>query len=276
MHDANLVRVLGRQSNSRVGGVNLATVVKGVDAIRAQLLALAGSGVRSAIVDAVFDRDLEAIGVAALDHGLSVGASGLGLGLAKGLVSAGKAQPGRSDTFASASPVGGPVACLAGSCSQMTLAQVAAAKRIMPTLQLDPESLISRSIGIDDALRWASERLASGPILIASSAPPAAVAALQARHGGDLVGRAIEDAMATIAAGLVDRGVRRFVVAGGETSGAVVDELGVPAFLVGQEIAPGVPVLRTVGDRSGDMIFALKSGNFGGVDFFGDALKLIA
>ena len=242
----------------------------------AQLLALASSGVRSGIVDAVFDRDLEAIGVAALDHNLSVGASGLGRGLAKGLMSAGKVRPARADAVASERPIGGPIVCLAGSCSQATLTQVAAAKSIMPTLQLDPEALVAGSTGVDDALRWASERLAKGAILITSSAPPDAVAALQARHGREVAGRAIEEAMAKIAVGLVDRGVRRLVVAGGETSGAVVDELSIRAFLVGQEIAPGVPVLRTVGDKTRDMIFALKSGNFGGVDFFADALKLIA
>jgi uncharacterized protein YgbK (DUF1537 family) len=79
--------------------------------------------------------------------------------------------------------------------------------------------------------------------------------------------------MARIAAGLVDHGVRRLVVAGGETSGAVVDRLHIPAFIVGPEIAPGVPVLRTVGTN--DMLLALKSGNFGGADFFADALELM-
>jgi uncharacterized protein YgbK (DUF1537 family) len=101
------------------------------------------------------------------------------------------------------------------------------------------------------------------------------VAALQLRHGRDAVGHAIEQAMADIAEGLVQSGVRRLVVAGGETSGAVVDRLAIPGFLVGVEIAAGVPVLRAVGISGGDMLLALKSGNFGGPEFFSDALKLM-
>jgi 3-dehydrotetronate 4-kinase len=116
-------------------------------------------------------------------------------------------------------------------------------------------------------------------VLIASSSTPEEVAALQSRHGRDAAGHAIEQAMADIAEGLVQAGVRRLVVAGGETSGAAVDRLGIPGFLVGAEIAAGVPVLRAVGARigaeSGDMLLALKSGNFGGPEFFSDALKLM-
>jgi uncharacterized protein YgbK (DUF1537 family) len=126
---------------------------------------------------------------------------------------------------------------------------------------------------------WAQERLEQGPVLIASSSTPDQVAALQALHGRDTAGHAIEQAMADIAEGLVRSGVRRLVVAGGETSGAVVDRLAIPGFLVGAEIAAGVPVLRAVGSKEGekgrDMLLALKSGNFGGPDFFSDALKLM-
>jgi 3-dehydrotetronate 4-kinase len=125
------------------------------------------------------------------------------------------------------------------------------------------------------ALGWANEHLAKGPVLIASSATPDQVASLQARHGRDAAGHAIEQAMADIAEGLVASGVRRLVVAGGETSGAVVDRLGIPGFLVGAEIAAGVPVLRAVGAKGGPMLLALKSGNFGGPEFFSDALKLM-
>ncbi len=122
---------------------------------------------------------------------------------------------------------------------------------------------------------WTSQRLPQGPVLIASSATPEQVAALQSRHGRDAAGHAIEQAMADIAEALVRAGVRRLVVAGGETSGAVVDRLQIPGFLVGPEIATGVPVLRAVGASDGAMLLALKSGNFGGPDFFSDALKLM-
>jgi 3-dehydrotetronate 4-kinase len=274
MHDSNLVRVLARQSKAEVGLVGLAAVVRGPEAVRSRLADLSGHGVGAAIIDAVFDRDLETIGEVALDHRLSVGASGIGLGLARALVGAGKAKAG-SSTAVSYSPVGGPAACLAGSCSQATLQQIANAESEMAVLHLDPDRIIN---GPDEALRalaWATERLKEGPVLIASSSAPEQVAALQSRHGRDAVGHAIEQAMADIAAGLVKSGVRRLVVAGGETSGAVVDRLGIPGFLVGAEIAAGVPVLRAVGSTDGEMVLALKSGNFGGPRFFSDALDLM-
>lgn len=273
MHDSNLVRVLARQSSAQVGLVDLATVARGADAVRARLAELAGKGVGAAIIDAVFDRDLETIGLVAGEHRLSVGASGIGLGLARALVSTGKVKPAASSESGAA--IGGPAACLAGSCSQATLQQIANAERIMPVLHLDQDRIITGAKEAERALDWARPRLADGPVLIASSAKPDEVAALQARHGRDAAGHAIEQAMADIAENLVKSGVRRLIVAGGETSGAVVDRLEIPGFLVGAEIAAGVPVLRAVGAEAGDMLLALKSGNFGGPDFFSDALRLM-
>ena len=273
MHDSNLVRVLARQSKTQVGLVDLATVTRGADAVRARLAELSGKGIGAAIIDAVFDRDLETIGLVAAEHGLSVGASGIGLGLARALVSTGKVRSAAVSGEAGAA-VGGPAACLAGSCSQATLKQIASAEKVMPVLHLDPDRILT---GVGEAQRvldWARPRLAEGPVLIASSSTPDQVAALQARHGREAAGHAIEQAMADIAEGLVKSGVRRLVVAGGETSGAVVDRLKIPGFLVGVEIAAGVPVLRAVG-AGGDMLLALKSGNFGGAEFFSDALGLM-
>jgi 3-dehydrotetronate 4-kinase len=274
MHDSNLVRVLARQSRTKISLVDLATIARGPDAVRARLADLAAKGFGAAIVDAVFDRDLETIGQVALDHRLSVGASGFGLGLARALVASGRVKSGASHTVSDA-PVGGPAACLAGSCSQATLAQIAKAEADMPVLHLDPEQVVAGKDEARRALAWAKERLRESPILIASSSTPDQVAALQARHGRDAAGHAIEQAMADIAEGLVQSGVHRLVVAGGETSGAVVDRLGIPGFLVGAEIAAGVPVLRAVGAKEGEMLLALKSGNFGGPEFFSDALKLM-
>jgi uncharacterized protein YgbK (DUF1537 family) len=274
MHDSNLVRVLARQSTTRIGLVGLAAIARGSAAVRARLAELSGKGFGAAIADAVFERDLETIGEVALDHRLSVGASGFGLGLARALVASGRIKPGASNAVSGA-PVGGAAACLAGSCSQATLQQIASAEQVMPVLHLDPDRVVSGSGEAQRALVWARERLKEGPILIASSSTPDQVAALQARHGRDAAGHAIEQAMAEIAEGLVQLGVRRLVVAGGETSGAVVDRLEIPGFLVGAEIAAGVPVLRAVGAKGGDMLLALKSGNFGGPEFFSDALKLM-
>jgi len=273
MHDANLVRVLARQSAAPTGLVDLATVAQGAPAIRQRLQALAADGTAAAIADAVFERDLEAIGEAALDHKVSIGASGLGLGLARALVARGVVKPAKS--AGALAEIGGPAVCLAGSCSQATLAQVARAEAAMPVLRLDAEKLLGGAREAEAAVDWALERLGPKPLLIASSAPPERVADLQQRFGRDTAGRAIESAMATIADALVAKGVRRLVVAGGETSGAVVDRLGLQAFLLGPEIAAGVPVLRTLGGSRGDMMLALKSGNFGGVDFFVDALTLM-
>ena len=274
MHDSNLVRVLARQSWTQIGLVDLAAIARGPDAVRARLADLAGKGIGAAIADAVFERDLETIGKVALDHGVSVGASGLGLGLARALVASGQVKSHATNAIAD-DPVGGPAACLAGSCSQATLQQIARAEQAMPVLHLDPDRVIAGKDEAQRALAWALERLEQGTILIASSSTPEEVAALQARHGRDAAGHAIEQAMADIAEGLVSSGVRRLVIAGGETSGAVVDRLQIPGFLVGAEIAAGVPVLRSVGANSGDMLLALKSGNFGGPEFFSDALKLM-
>ena len=274
MHDSNLVRVLARQSKTKVGLVELAVIARGVDAVRAHLADLSKKGVGAVIADAVFARDLEAIGQVALDHRVSVGASGIGLGLARALVASGRVTSSTASAGSDA-PIGGPAACLAGSCSQATLQQIASAEADMPVLHLDPDQIVTGKDEAQRALAWARDRLKDGPVLIASSSTPDQVAALQARHGRDAAGHAIEQAMADIAEGLIEAGVRRLVVAGGETSGAVVDRLGIPGFLVGAEIAAGVPVLRAVGAADGEMLLALKSGNFGGPAFFSDALKLM-
>jgi len=273
MRDSNLVRVLARQSKSTIALVDLAAVVRGRDAVRGRLADLTAKGVGAAIIDAVFDRDLETIGNVALDHRVSVGASGFGLGLARALVASGRVKRGASSAVFNA--VGGPAACLAGSCSQATLQQIANAERVMPVLHIDPERIVAGGEEARRALAWGRQRLKESPILIASSSTPDQVAALQARHGRNAVGHAIEQAMADIAEGLVQSGVHRLVVAGGETSGAVVDRLGISGFLVGEEIAAGVPVLRTVGAKDSEMLLALKSGNFGGPDFFADAVGLM-
>lgn len=270
MRDSNLVRVLGRQSRAPVALLPLATVEAGPQAVRDAIAQRAAEGAGAVIADAVLDRHLETLGVVALDQPVSTGASGLGLGIARALVAAGRiSAAGGTQGLA---PIGGPAAILAGSCSQATLGQIAAAERSMPVLRLDPEALAGDPDEVGRALAWAEGHRAEGPVLIASSAPPEQVAAVQQKLGRDAAGHAIEQAMARIALGLVEAGVRRLVVAGGETSGAVVDTLALPAFRIGAEIAPGVPVLHTVG-REQPMVLALKSGNFGGTDFFADALK---
>ncbi len=271
MRDANLVRVLARQSSGPVGLVPLAVVEAGADAVRAALSDAAAKGCVAAIVDAVAPRHLDVIGQVALDLSVSTGASGLGSSLARALVARGTVRRGPAAGLPSA-PAGGRTALLAGSCSAATLRQVAAAAGAMPCRQLDVRALLDGSDEVAAALEWAGGHLAAGPVLIASSAPADALAKLQSEHGATQASHAVEQAFAGIAAGLVAAGVRRLVVAGGETSGAVVDRLGLQAFRIGTAIAPGVPVLHVVGDRHAGMTLALKSGNFGADSFFADAL----
>ncbi len=272
MRDSDLVRVLGRQSAHPVALVPLDTVEAGGAAVRRALADAAARGAASAIADAVAARHLDAIAEAALDLPLSVGASGLGSSLARALVARGSARAAAAAPRLPASGSGGSV-ILAGSCSSATLRQIAAAARTMPCRHLDVEALLAGSAEAEAAAAWALERLQAGPLLIASSAAPESVRALQERHGAAVVGEAVEQALAGLAQTLVAAGARRLVVAGGETSGAVVDRLGLEAFLIGTAIAPGVPVLHAVGGEPAGVRLALKSGNFGGDDFFARALE---
>ncbi|NEK20238.1 3-oxo-tetronate kinase [Rhizobium leguminosarum] len=275
MYDANLVRVLTRQSRNAVGLIDLTTIAAGPGAVKARLDAMRMAGVTTVIADAIFERDLETLGEVALETPVSTGASGLGLGLARALVRSGRIYSGGATTTDAIRPVGGLSAIVAGSCSKATLHQLDIAERSMPVLRLDPERLLAGPDEITAAISWAGDRIAAGPVVIAASAAPETVSRLQSLHGREASGHAIETATSIIAAELVERGVRRLVVAGGETSGAAVDRLAIPAFLIGPEIAPGVPVLRTVGNAQGDMLLALKSGNFGGEDFFTAALAMM-
>ncbi|MBY2915871.1 3-oxo-tetronate kinase [Rhizobium leguminosarum] len=275
MHDANLVRVLTRQSRNAVGLVDLTTIAAGPGAVKARLDDLRMAGCTAVIADAVFERDLETLGEIVLETPVSTGASGLGLGLARALVRSGRISSGGATTTDAIRPVGGLSAIVAGSCSQATLRQLDIAERSMPVLRLDPERLLAGPDEIAAAISWAGDRISAGPVVIAASAAPETVSRLQSLHGREASGHAIETATSIITAELVERGVRRLVVAGGETSGAAVDRLAIPAFLIGPEIAPGVPVLRTIGNAQGDMLLALKSGNFGGEDFFTAALAMM-
>jgi uncharacterized protein YgbK (DUF1537 family) len=265
MTDANLVRVLGRQTDGTVGLVPYPTVEQGAAAIRKAMTGLKEQGRRYAIVDAVSDAHLMAIGAAAEGHALITGGSGIAIGLPENFRRAGKlaavANPGALPA------VEGHAAVLAGSCSRATLFQIGRARESIPTLQLDALATPDARTLARQALDWVEGKLGATPVLIAASAPPEVVAALQARLGREAAGALIEDALAEVAEGLVARGVRNLVVAGGETSGAVVTRLGVRSLRIGGEIDPGVP--WTLAEGSGPaMKLALKSGNFGAPDFF--------
>lgn len=253
MADSNLVRVLGAQTRHPVGLVGFDAVEGGAAAVRARAALLVQEGCRYGIVDAIRDEHLVAAGEACADMPLAVGGAGLAMGIARTLA---KRAPKAAE--AALPKVGGAAAILAGSCSEATLAQVAAAKGRYPSLRLDPAKLDAHA-----ALAWAKPKLGAGPVMLYTSAPPG-------ERSGGREGD-IEQAFRAIAKGLAAAGVRRFVVAGGETSGAVAEALGARALAIGREIAPGVPWTATLGGEP--MLLALKSGNFGGPDFFMQAFE---
>ncbi|MCO6416879.1 four-carbon acid sugar kinase family protein [Siccirubricoccus sp. KC 17139] len=270
MKDANLVRVLGRQTDGAVGLVPFATVEQGAAAIRRAMTVLKESGRRYAIVDAVTDAHLIAIGEAAAEHALITGGSGVAMGLPANFRAKGK-LPERGAAASALPPMRGAAAVLAGSCSRATLGQIGFARDHAPTLELDVLATPDAAALAAQAFAWAEGKLGDHPIVIAASASPERVAALQARLGRDAAGALVEYALSTIAEGLVARGVTRLVVAGGETSGAVVSRLGVRALRIGPEIDPGVP--WTYAEPVG-LHLALKSGNFGARDFFLKAFEM--
>ena len=265
MRDANLVRVLSRQTEGTVGLVPWATVSQGAQAIRRAMGLLKEQGRRYAVVDAITEADLLAIGTAASSHALITGGSGIAMGLPANYRLAGllPEQVGIAELPAAS----GHAAVLAGSCSRTTLYQLGAARDRLPTFELDALATPNAASLAEQALAWVEGKLADRPVVIAASATPDRVAALQEQLGREAAGGLIENALAAIAAGLVERGVRRLVVAGGETSGAVVSRLGIRRLRIGDEIDPGVP--WTYAEGSGPpMRLALKSGNFGVRDFF--------
>ena len=265
MRDANLVRVLGRQTRRKVGLVALPTVRQGAAAMRASFEGLKASGHAHAIVDAVSDEDLLALGAACADLPLLTGGSGIAMGL--------PANFGIRKAAVEALPaVGGHAAVLSGSCSAQSNAQVAQWLKSRPGFRIDPLQLAEGADLATAAIDWATPKLAAGPVLVYATAAPDDVRAAQARLGAQRAGELVEHCLARIAKGLVAQGVRRLVVAGGETSGAVVNALGVPALRIGPQIDPGVPWTQSLGEPP--LALALKSGNFGAVDFFDKALGM--
>ena len=253
MRDSSLVRVLQAQTAGQVALVPHAIVDAGAGAIRQALAQLEGAGSRYAILDALRDEHLVAAGEACKDLALATGGAGLAMGLARAL-SRGAAKK------AALPAVEGPAVILAGSCSEATRAQVAAARERLPSYKLDAAALDPGA-----ALAWAQPRLGAQPVMIYASAPPEEVQQSRAAS--------VEEAFRFLARELAARGVRRFVVAGGETSGAVVEALGVRALAFGPEIAPGVPWTAAVGGEP--YLLALKSGNFGEADFFTKAFEVL-
>jgi uncharacterized protein YgbK (DUF1537 family) len=265
MTDASLVRVLAAQARGKVGLVPYADVDAGSEAVRARLAVLAVEGCAHAIVDATRDEHLVAAGRACLDLPLTTGGAGLALGLARALRD--RARPGGGAWTTPSSP--GPVAWLSGSCSDATRRQVAVAREAVPSFCIDPLAIAANPGTVETIAGEAAAALSEGPVLVYATAPPDEIAAAQAALGAERAAGLVEAAFRAIAVTLAAKGVRAFVVAGGETAGAVVEALGVRALAIGPEIDPGVPWTRAVGGEP--FWLALKSGNFGGPDFFAKA-----
>jgi uncharacterized protein YgbK (DUF1537 family) len=277
MRDSNLVRVLQRQTRHSVGLVPFGTVDKGDEAIADAFRAALGRGERHLVVDAITDLHLYSIGKAAADFKLITGGSGVALGLPSNFIRAGLMKAAEAPRTIRAAR--GRAAILAGSCSQATRAQVAAAiKAGIPAYKIDPLALEAGRVGANDLVAWAVKQPAGGPLLIYSSAEPSDVQAVQETLGRDAAGHLVEATLAATAVGLCANGFSRLVVAGGETSGAVVNGLGVTTLEIGPEIDPGVPWTRAVpGTAAGQpLVLALKSGNFGAGDFFVKAWSKLA
>jgi uncharacterized protein YgbK (DUF1537 family) len=268
MTDANLVRWLVPQCRQPVGLISWPTVAAGPVALRVALEASALRGEVLSVVDAIEDRDLLTIGAAVDGAPLLTGGSGVALGLADNFRRLGLVA-GRGLAF---EPVAGPAAVIAGSCSGATLGQVRRYGAAHPSLALDIDSLMAGETTPKAALDYMLGNLPAAPLCY-SSASPEEVKAVHDRHGREQVAEAVEGFFGRLATGLVDAGVRRLVVAGGETSGAVVTALGLSAFAIGPEIDPGVPALSS--KRRGALTLALKSGNFGSPNFFEKALAVL-
>jgi 3-dehydrotetronate 4-kinase len=200
---------------------------------------------------------------------LVTGGSGMAMGLPANFVRGGQMKTGQG---AHLPKIGGPTVVIAGSCSVATQGQVAFMKKDHEAFALDPMAIASGRDLAQEALDWAGSRLSEKPVLIYSTATPEQVKAVQDRLGREHAGAMVEETLGKVAKGLVAKGVRRLVVAGGETSGAVVGALGVEGLAIGPEIDPGVPWTASIGEPS--LALALKSGNFGTVDFFTKAFKL--
>ena len=266
MTDANLVRVLGRQTRSRVGLVEVATIEAGPGAVAARFAELAGEGYAVAVVDALFDRHLEAIAEASASLPLVTGGAALGGALAR--VNPRRGQPMENGRTVQ---VRAPIAILSGSCSAATLAQIEQVAGLLPARAIDPLVVAEHPDELPRLVEWACDQVATGRVLLYSSGGPGQVQAVQQRLGHAQAAALVERTFGSLAIALAERGVRTFVVAGGETSGAVLEALRIRTLTFGDELDPGVPWTSSL--EPGGFVFALKSGNFGSRNFFVRAME---
>lgn len=272
MRDSNLVRLLAQQVTLPVGLANRLVVAQGPAALKAKLDELALHGVAHVVVDAVANEDLYCIAEACRDMPFLTGGSAVAMCLPRFRAEPKAPATGGGGTVLSADE--GPAIVLSGSCSSATNRQVANyAAEGRPSLRLDPVRLAEEGPGA--AIAWLGSLHPGAAPIIYTTAEPDAVRAAQSKLGAERAGAVVEEALAACAIAARDRGTRRFVVAGGETSGAVTKALGIARLRIGEEIAPGVPWCYATSDGH-KIAITLKSGNFGGETFFTDALERLA
>jgi 3-dehydrotetronate 4-kinase len=271
MTDSSLVRLMAAQSRGEVGVVPYSAVDEGVAATKAAMQKLIDAGISYGVVDALSDRHLATIGEAISSHVLITGGSGVALGLPENFRRAGLLGEAVAPSLPRAK---GRSVVLAGSCSTATLGQIAHASKLWPHQKLDIDRIAAGDDVASEIARWAMGQPEKTPLLIYGSAPPDEVKAIQARYGREKAGAMMEETLGKIAAELVEGGARKIIVAGGETAGAVVSSLGVEGLKIGREINPGVPWTESLGEPK--LALALKSGNFGAVDFFSKAFGMLA
>ncbi len=261
MTDSDIRRWLARQTNLGVGHVAAGSVFAGVEAIREALDKEQSNGKRLIVIDAIRDEDLLAIGRAARGLPLVTGGSGVALGL--------PANFGCTPSRVPWTGQQGRAVVLSGSCSSATRRQVAVHSARYPAFEIDAADVVEGRLVPAVAAEWLLNT--AGLPLVYSSADPAEVAKVQAKHGRERTANALENFFAETARRAHEGGVTRIITAGGETSGAVVEGLGLETLEIGPEIDPGVPALRA----GPDLVVALKSGNFGADDFFEKADRVL-
>lgn len=277
MLDANLVSVLQKQTTLKVGLLSYDVVARGAEAVRERFAQLQADGVEVAVLDAISNADLLTLGQALAGMPLVTAGSGIAIGLPQNWRANGALSPAAA---ADKLPLAkGFKAIVSGSCSLATNAQVTHFQQLgCASFRVDALALARGEDLVAHALAWAKPLLVvenSAPLLIYATAEPAAVKDVQTQLGVEKAGSLVEAALASIAKGLLALGVRQLVVAGGETSGAVVQALGVTQLAIGPQIAPGVPWTFASNGAQQHLHLALKSGNFGGVDFFTQAFAVL-
>lgn len=267
MTEPDLVKVLQPQTRRRVGLLPHGVVAQGAAAIARHMETLRANGVPYAIADAIDEADLANIAEASWNWPLMTGGSSVAahypaIWRRQGLIA--DRPPERLPA------IDGPAAVLAGSCADRTREQIVHFARHHPVLDLDIVDDRAPDQVVRDSLSWAKSHLGDGPICITTSADPARVEAAQRTLGRDGAARRAEELLGRIAAGLAAEGVRRLVVAGGETSGAVIDALGVRHLQVAPYRSAGIGLCHA--HLPEPMALCLKSGKLGAVDLFEDAL----